>query len=163
MFCDKYSKRGIDSLWYYHRNIWEFWGQVNNQRQHLHLAQQTGRCSSASSSSISSFGATMPPLSSPRRRTSHSKNGAGASIVWPSATDTNRTTPSSSASTSMQPAAAVCGTVPRAGVPTLSLDTQSQTNWPPACTKPPRDTFPATGSALTTATAIRTSKNRSIS
>lgn len=161
MFSDKYSKRGIDSLWYYHRNIWEFCGQVNNQRQHLHLAQQTGRCSSASSSSISNAVATMPPLSCPKMRTSPWRNAAGASTVWPSATVTNPTTPSLSASTSMQSAAAECGTTPLAGALTLSPGTQSPTSWPPVCRKPPRDTFPATGSVLITATVIPTMKSRS--
>ena len=163
MFSDKYSKRGIDSLWYYHRNIWEFWGQVNNQRQHLHLAQQTGRCSSASSSSISNAVVTTHRSSCPRRRTYPWRNAADVSTVWPSVTVTNPTTPLSSASTSMQPAAAVCGTTPLAGALTLSPGTQSPTSWLPVCTKPPRDTFPATGSVPTTATAIPTMESHSTS
>ena len=163
MFSDKYSKRSIDSLWCNHWNIWEFWGQVNNQRQHFHSARQTGRCPSVSSSSISSSEATMHPSSCPRRRTYPWRNAADVSTVWPSVTVTNPTTPLSSASTSMQPAAAVCGTTPLAGALTLSPGTQSPTSWLPVCTKPPRDTFPATGSVLTTATVIPTMKNRSTS
>lgn len=50
---------------------------------------------------------------------------------------------------------------PLAGAPTHSRDTQSPTSWPPVCTKLPRDTFPATGSVLTTATVIPTMKSRS--
>lgn len=88
-----------------------------------------------------------PPSSCSRRRASPSKNGAAASTVWPSVTVTNPTTPSLSASTSMQPAAAECGTALRAGALTLSPGTQSPTSWLPVCTKPPRDIFPATGSA----------------
>ena len=109
--------------------------------------------------SICNAVATMPPSSCPRRRTYPWRNAAGASTVWPSATVTNPTTPSLSASTSMQPAAAVCGTAPLAGAPTPFQDIQSPTSWPPVCTKPPRDTFPATGSVLTTATVIPTMKS----
>lgn len=61
---------------------------------------------------------------------------------------------------SIQPAAAECGTAPRAGAPTLSPGTQSPTSWRPVCTKPPRDTFPATGCAPTTATVILTMKSQ---
>lgn len=48
---------------------------------------------------------------------------ADVSTMWPSVTVTNTTTPSSSASTSMQPAAAECGTTPLAGALTLSPGT----------------------------------------
>ena len=41
--------------------------------------------------------------------------------------------------------------------------TLSPTSWLPACTKPPRDIFPATGSVPTTATVIPTMKIRSTS